>query len=85
MADTFDSMEQRQSALAEFKDRCSRRFDNFWPPIKQHGDPFPSVAYLKWQAQKASETEVEAKPEVEEKAEVELKAEAEDHETEVES
>ena len=52
---TFDSMEQRQAALAEFKDRCSRRFDNFWPPIKKHGDPFPSEAYLKWQAEQKDE------------------------------
>jgi len=51
LASTFDSLEQRQAALADFKDRCSRRYDNFWPPIN-HGDPFPPQAYLDAMAEK---------------------------------
>ena len=55
LASTFETIEQRQAALAEFKDRCSRRFDNFWPPIKKHGDPFPPESYLKWLAEQKDE------------------------------
>ena len=40
LASTFDSMEERQSALAEFKDLCSRRYDNFKPPVEP-GEPHP--------------------------------------------
>ena len=50
LASVFESMEQRQAALADFKDRCSRRFDNFWPPLKPGQTELPE-AYLKHQAQ----------------------------------
>ena len=46
LASTFDSIEQRQAALANFKDRCSRRYDNFWPPLKPGETELPE-AYLK--------------------------------------
>ena len=50
----FDSVEQRQAALADFKDRCSRRYDNFWPPLKPGQTELPE-AYLKAQAEQQGE------------------------------
>lgn len=38
----FSSDDDRDSALAEFKDRCSRRYHNFYPPVKP-GEPFPEL------------------------------------------
>jgi len=49
LARLFESMEQRQAALADFKDRCARRFDNFWPPLKPGQTKLPKE-YLKQQA-----------------------------------
>ena len=54
LASTFDSIEQRQAALANFKDRCSRRYDNFWPPLKPGETELPE-AYLKAQAEQQAE------------------------------
>jgi len=52
LASTFDSMDQRQAALADFKDRCTRRFDNFWPPLNPGQTELPE-AYLQAMAEKA--------------------------------
>ena len=41
----FHSDDDRQAALAEFKDRCSRRYDNFYPPVKP-GEPVPPVGTI---------------------------------------
>lgn len=38
----FHSLEDRQSALAEFQDRCSRRYHNFHPP-RSKGQPAPAA------------------------------------------
>lgn len=38
---TFNSIEERKSALEEFRDRCSRRFHNF-RPLRKKGEPLPS-------------------------------------------
>jgi hypothetical protein len=39
---TFSSQEDREEALADFKDRCSRRFHNFFPPVAK-GEPVPPI------------------------------------------
>ena len=54
LTSAFDSVEQRQAALADFKHRCSRRYDNFWPPLKP-GQTEPPEAYLKAQAEQQKE------------------------------
>ena len=41
----FHSDDDRNSALAEFKDRCSRRYHNFYPPVKP-GEPVPPVGTI---------------------------------------
>ncbi|MEL7497137.1 MAG: sulfotransferase family 2 domain-containing protein [Planctomycetota bacterium] len=38
--ENFVSEDDRNSSLAEFKDRCSRRYHNFYPPVKP-GEPNP--------------------------------------------
>ncbi len=38
----FHSDDDRESTLAEFKDRCSRRFHNFYPPVAK-GEPVPPI------------------------------------------
>lgn len=38
----FHSDDDRRSALAEFKDRCSRRYHNFYPPVAK-GEPVPPI------------------------------------------
>lgn len=38
----FATQDLRESALAMFKDRCSRRFHNFYPPVAP-GEPVPPV------------------------------------------
>ena len=38
----FHSEDDRKSALAEFKDRCSRRYHNFYPPVAK-GEPVPPL------------------------------------------
>lgn len=53
LASAFDSMDQQQAALADFKDRCSRRYDNLWPPLKPGQIELPK-AYLKKMAEQAS-------------------------------
>ena len=53
LASAFDSMDQQQAALADFKDRCSRRYDNLWPPLKPGQTELPK-AYLKKMAEQAS-------------------------------
>lgn len=40
LENTFSSDEARALALAEFRDRCSRRFHNFFPPVAK-GEPVP--------------------------------------------
>ena len=40
----FRSADDRQLALHEFKDRCARRFHNFYPPVAP-GEPVPPVGY----------------------------------------
>lgn len=42
--EAFSSDDDRDSALAEFQDRCSRRYDNFYPPVKP-GEPNPPLDY----------------------------------------
>lgn len=42
--EVFSSDDDRDSALAEFQDRCSRRYDNFYPPVKP-GEPNPPPDY----------------------------------------
>lgn len=37
----FNSTEEQDAALADFQDRCSRRFDNFQPPVAP-GQPLPT-------------------------------------------
>jgi len=41
----FHSDDDRKSALNEFQDRCSRRYHNFYPPVKQ-GEPVPPVGTI---------------------------------------
>ena len=41
----FHSDDDRNSALHEFQDRCSRRYHNFYPPVKQ-GEPVPPVGTI---------------------------------------
>jgi len=41
----FHSDDDRDSALHEFKDRCSRRYDNFYPPVGP-GEPVPPVGTI---------------------------------------
>lgn len=41
----FNSADDRESALASFKDRCSRRFHNFYPPVEP-GEPVPPVGTI---------------------------------------
>ncbi|MDG1873182.1 MAG: sulfotransferase family 2 domain-containing protein [Mariniblastus sp.] len=40
----FKSQDDRQHALHVFKDRCARRFHNFYPPVAP-GEPVPPVGY----------------------------------------
>ncbi|MFT5300251.1 MAG: hypothetical protein ACI814_001025 [Mariniblastus sp.] len=42
LSQTFSSDELRESTLADFQDRCSRRFDNFYPPVEP-GEPVPPI------------------------------------------
>jgi hypothetical protein len=42
---TFASLEDRQAALADFQDRCSRRFHNFFPPVEK-GEPVPPIGTI---------------------------------------
>lgn len=41
----FHSDDDRKSALHEFQDRCSRRYHNFYPPVKP-GEPVPPVGTI---------------------------------------
>ena len=41
----FHSDDDRNSALAEFKDRCSRRYHNFYPPVAP-GEPVPPLGTI---------------------------------------
>jgi len=41
----FQSEDDRESALVEFKDRCSRRFHNFFPPALP-GEPVPPIGTI---------------------------------------
>ncbi|MFK7767768.1 MAG: sulfotransferase family 2 domain-containing protein [Mariniblastus sp.] len=45
LKEAFHSEDDSKSALAEFKDRCSRRYDNFYPPVKP-GEPVPPVGTI---------------------------------------
>jgi hypothetical protein len=47
LARAYPSLEDRAAALAEFKERCGRRYDNFYPPRKQ-GQVGPSKLELRW-------------------------------------
>ena len=40
----FHSDDDRESALAEFKDRCSRRYHNFYPPVAP-GEELPPAGF----------------------------------------
>lgn len=42
---TFVSEEDRDTALADFKDRCARRFHNFFPPVPK-GEPVPPIGTI---------------------------------------
>ena len=75
LASAFDSMEQRQAALADFKDRCSRRFDNFWPPLKPGQTELPE-AYLKYLAEQRGEEEPQAEQPADEESQAEQQAES---------
>ena len=41
----FHSKDDRDSALAEFQNRCSRRFHNFYPPVGP-GEPVPPIGTI---------------------------------------
>jgi len=41
LARAFNSTEEREAAMSDFQDRCSRRFDNFHPPVAP-GQPLPT-------------------------------------------
>lgn len=41
----FPTEDLRQSALARFKDRCSRRYHNFYPPVEP-GEPVPPIGTI---------------------------------------
>ncbi len=41
----FESLNLRESALAAFQDRCSRRFHNFYPPVAP-GEPVPPIGTI---------------------------------------
>lgn len=41
----FHSADDRQAALHEFQDRCSRRYHNFYPPVAP-GEPVPPVGTI---------------------------------------
>lgn len=41
----FHSKDDRDSTLAKFKERCSRRFHNFYPPVAP-GEPVPPVGTI---------------------------------------
>ena len=75
LASAFDSMEQRQAALADFKDRCSRRFDNFWPPLKPGETELPE-SYLKYLAEQRGEEESQAEQPADEESQAEQQAES---------
>ena len=74
LATVFESMEQRQAALADFKDRCSRRFDNFWPPLKPGQTELPE-SYLKYQAKQRGEGVSQTEEQAEEGSQAESVAE----------
>ena len=48
----FPSIEERATALAEFKDRCSRRYHNFYPP-RAIGQTEPDETERHWMAEQA--------------------------------
>lgn len=41
----FESDNEREAALEEFRDRCSRRFHNFKPP-REKGEPIPDASEI---------------------------------------
>ena len=45
LARAFHSTDDRESTLAEFRDRCSRRFHNFHPPVAK-GEPVPPIGSM---------------------------------------
>jgi hypothetical protein len=45
LATTFANQNDSRSSLAEFQDRCSRRFHNFFPPVAP-GEPVPPVGTI---------------------------------------
>ncbi len=45
LARAFHSTDDRESTLAEFRDRCSRRFHNFYPPVAK-GEPVPPIGSM---------------------------------------
>lgn len=42
---TFPNDGDRESALTDFKDRCARRFHNFYPPVAP-GEPVPPIGTI---------------------------------------
>lgn len=42
LENVFHSDDDRESTLAEFKDRCRRRYHNFYPPVAK-GEPVPPI------------------------------------------
>ena len=42
LEEAFHSEDDQKSALAEFRDRCSRRYHNFYPPVGK-GEPVPPI------------------------------------------
>jgi hypothetical protein len=53
----FHSSDDRDSALAEFRDRCSRRYHNFYPPVAK-GEPVPPIGSQPPPKPKQPETEI---------------------------
>lgn len=45
LANTFPNEAERSEALAEFQDRCARRFHNFFPPVAE-GEPVPPIGTI---------------------------------------
>ena len=43
LSNAFSSLEEQESALTEFQDRCSRRYHNF-RPLREPGEPLPTEA-----------------------------------------
>lgn len=62
LENAFHSEDDRNSALAEFKDRCSRRFHNFYPPVAP-GEPVPPIGTVPTPKKKPAAAEADGSTE----------------------